>query len=97
MFYFLFSILVYLYQPNRELQKFLLLFQQSPLAKLHPLYILRMTGGLMYLSGALVMTFNVWMTLAGKLRDEAPMTSAAYDPDKDKPIVGARPDAVSAE
>ena len=70
-------------------------------AALHPMYILRMTGGLMYLSGALVMTFNVWMTLAGKLRDEAPMTSAAYDPDKDKPIVGSRPaahpDSVPAE
>ena len=66
-------------------------------AALHPMYILRMTGGLMYLSGALVMTFNVWMTLAGKLRDEAPMTSAAYDPDKDKPIVDARPDSVPAE
>ncbi len=66
-------------------------------AALHPMYILRMTGGLMYLSGALVMTFNVWMTLAGKLRDEAPMTSPHYDPAKDKPIVDARPDSVPAE
>ena len=61
------------------------------------MYLMRMTGGLLYLSGALVMTYNVWMTLAGKLRDEAPMTDTPYDPEKDKPIVGSRPDAVPAE
>ena len=70
-------------------------------AALHPMYIMRMTGGLLYLSGALIMTYNVWMTLAGKLRDEAPLTNASYDPAKDKPIVGsrpeARPDSVPAE
>ena len=62
-------------------------------AALHPMFIMRMTGGLLYLSGALVMSYNVWMTLAGKLRDEAPMTSPSYDPAKDKPIVGSRPAA----
>ena len=70
-------------------------------AALHPMFIMRMTGGLLYLSGALVMSYNVWMTLAGKLRDEAPMTSPSYDPAKDKPIVGSRPaahpDSVPAE
>ena len=62
---------------------------------------MRMTGGLLYLSGALIMTYNVWMTLSGKLRNEAPMTETPYDAEKDKPIVGSRPssapDAVPAE
>ncbi|WP_120077899.1 cytochrome-c oxidase, cbb3-type subunit I [Aurantiacibacter odishensis] len=56
-------------------------------AALHPMFLLRALGGLMYLAGALIMVFNVWMTIAGKLRDEAPMNDAKYDEAADRPFV----------
>ena len=56
-------------------------------AALHELYIIRALGGVMYLSGAIIMGYNVWMTIAGKLREEAPMGAMPeYDPEKDRPI-----------
>jgi cytochrome c oxidase cbb3-type subunit I len=51
-----------------------------------PMYIMRAFGGLLYLAGAVVMVVNVWATIAGKLRDEAPMGDTAHDPDKDRPL-----------
>ena len=56
-------------------------------AALHPMYLLRAFGGLLYLSGGVLLVVNTWMTIAGKLRDEKPMTIAAYDEDADRPIV----------
>jgi len=56
-------------------------------AALHPMYLLRAFGGLLYLSGAVIMTANVWLTIAGKLREEAPLRQAAYDPAADRPLV----------
>ncbi|MEO6215469.1 MAG: cytochrome-c oxidase, cbb3-type subunit I [Sphingomonas sp.] len=53
---------------------------------MHPYYLIRATGGLLYLAGALIMVWNIWMTIAGKLRDEAPMSSPAYDPARDRPL-----------
>ncbi|WP_137680203.1 cytochrome-c oxidase, cbb3-type subunit I [Aurantiacibacter suaedae] len=61
-----------------------------------PMYVARAVGGLLYMSGAVVMTYNVWMTLAGKLRDEKPMSDAAYDPEADRPIT-TTPSTVPAE
>ena len=55
-------------------------------AALHPMFLLRAFGGLLYLTGAGIMTANVWMTIAGKLRDEAPLRQAAYDPAADRPL-----------
>jgi cytochrome c oxidase cbb3-type subunit 1 len=55
-------------------------------AALHPMYILRAVGGLMYLSGALIMVYNIWMTIAGKQRVEAPMGDTAHDEAADRPI-----------
>ena len=61
-------------------------------AALHELYIIRALGGVMYLSGAIIMGYNVWMTIGGKLREEKPMGAMpAYDPDKDRPIAGSAP------
>ncbi len=65
-------------------------------AALHPMYVMRAAGGLMYLGGALIMSYNIWMTLAGKQRVEAPLNDAAYDPEADRPIVN-QPSAVPAE
>ncbi|RGP39850.1 Cytochrome-c oxidase [Altererythrobacter insulae] len=55
-------------------------------AALKPMYALRVLGGLFYLGGACVLVFNVWMTIAGRLRTEAPMSDARYDPQTDRPI-----------
>ncbi len=64
-------------------------------AALHPMYLLRAFGGLLYLAGAVVMTINIWKTIAGSpLREEAPMTDTPYDAAKDHPLV---PAAVPAE
>ncbi|MBA4766932.1 MAG: cytochrome-c oxidase, cbb3-type subunit I [Porphyrobacter sp.] len=53
---------------------------------LHPMYILRAVGGLMYLSGALIMAFNIAMTIAGKVREEAAMGETAHDETADRPL-----------
>ncbi len=56
-------------------------------AALHPMFLMRALGGLMYLAGAIVMVVNVWMTIAGKLRSEAPMSDAKYDEAADRPAL----------
>ncbi len=66
-------------------------------AALHPMFVLRAFGGLLYLAGAGVMVWNVWMTIAGKQRVEAPLDDAAYDPDLDRPLPARQPHAVPAE
>ncbi len=53
-----------------------------------PMYLIRAAGGLLYLAGAIVLVYNVWMTIAGKQRDEKPMTETPHNEDLDKPIVG---------
>ncbi|MGN6357323.1 MAG: cytochrome-c oxidase, cbb3-type subunit I [Novosphingobium sp.] len=55
-------------------------------AALHPMFLLRAFGGLLYLIGGAIMTANVWLTIAGKLREEAPLRQAAFDPAKDRPL-----------
>ncbi|MCU0948849.1 MAG: cytochrome-c oxidase, cbb3-type subunit I [Porphyrobacter sp.] len=54
---------------------------------LNKMYALRAFGGLLYLSGAVIMAYNVWMTIAGKLRNEAPLGDTPYDEAADRPIV----------
>jgi cytochrome c oxidase cbb3-type subunit 1 len=55
--------------------------------------VIRTAGGLLYFAGSIFMVWNIWMTIAGKLRDEAPMATAAFDPAKDRPVVQAAPPA----
>jgi cytochrome c oxidase cbb3-type subunit I len=52
-----------------------------------PMYLIRAAGGLLFLSGALLMAYNVWMTIAGKIRVEAPMTETPYNPAADRPLL----------
>ena len=68
-------------------------------AALHPMYVMRAAGGLMYLGGALIMSYNIWMTIAGYQRAEAPMSDMEYDEEADRPLPphGARPQAEPAE
>jgi cytochrome c oxidase cbb3-type subunit 1 len=62
-------------------------FSETVMA-MFPMYLIRAFGGLLFLSGALVMVVNVWMTIAGKIREERPMTETPYDAEADRPIVG---------
>jgi len=55
-------------------------------AALNEMYIMRAFGGGLYLLGGAVMTYNIWMTLAGRMRTEAPMTQPDYNAEKDRPI-----------
>ncbi|MBP1851133.1 cytochrome-c oxidase, cbb3-type subunit I [Rhizobium halophytocola] len=41
-----------------------------------PYYVLRAVGGGMYLLGGLIMAYNIWMTILGHERQEAPMPGA---------------------
>lgn len=55
-------------------------------AAMKPYYLIRAAGGALYLLGALFMVWNVAQTLRGRLRNEAPLTDAPYDPALDKPL-----------
>lgn len=46
------------------------------IAAMHPYYITRMFGGLLFLCGGLIMAYNIFRTIRGDLRDEAPMGSS---------------------
>jgi cytochrome c oxidase cbb3-type subunit 1 len=65
-------------------------------AALHPYYVIRTAGGLLYFVGALFMVWNIWMTIAGKLRSEAPLADAAFDPASDRPVVRTPADGAAA-
>ena len=56
-------------------------------AALKPMYMLRAFGGILYVAGSFVMVANVWMTIRGKLRNEAPMSDAPHNPEADRPYV----------
>ncbi|WP_269933154.1 cytochrome-c oxidase, cbb3-type subunit I [Aminobacter sp. HY435] len=58
-------------------QGFLVYSFVESVAAMMPYYVLRTVGGLMYLAGALVMAWNVYMTIRGKVREEVPMPGAA--------------------
>jgi cytochrome c oxidase cbb3-type subunit 1 len=44
---------------------------------MYPYYVLRVVGGLLYLSGALIMAYNVFMTIRGEIREETSMGAEA--------------------
>ena len=56
-------------------------------AAMHPMYLMRATGGLLYLSGALIFAFNIAMTIAGRIRVEKPMTETPYNAAADRPLL----------
>ena len=45
-------------------------------AAMHPYYVVRTIGGLLFLAGALVMAYNIYRTIRGDIRKEAPMGAA---------------------
>jgi cytochrome c oxidase cbb3-type subunit 1 len=56
-------------------------------AAMHPMYLFRAVGGLLYLSGALIFAFNIAMTIAGRIRVEKPMTETPYNAASDRPLL----------
>ena len=56
-------------------------------AALRPMYLLRAFGGTLYLAGGVLMVANVWLTILGRQRAEAPMHDVVYDPEADRPLV----------
>lgn len=42
---------------------------------MHPMYLIRALGGLLFVIGALIMVYNIWMTIAGHIADENEKTS----------------------
>ena len=58
-------------------QGFLVYSFAETVAAMHPYYVMRAAGGALYLAGALIMAFNVTMTILGYQRDEEPVTGAA--------------------
>lgn len=56
-------------------------------AAIHPMYVLRAFGGLLYLIGAGFMTYNIWRTIAvGDQRREAPLHTIDQNRDADRPL-----------
>ncbi len=58
-------------------QGFLVYSFAETVAAMHPFYVLRAIGGTMYLTGGLIMAWNVYQTIRGNLREETPMGEAA--------------------
>jgi cytochrome c oxidase cbb3-type subunit 1 len=44
---------------------------------MHPFYVIRAVGGLLFLAGALIMVYNCWRTARGDVRAEEPMARPA--------------------
>jgi len=51
-----------------------------------PYYLIRAAGGLLYLSGSVIMAWNVYQTIRGRLRDEAPLAATSHNPALDHPL-----------
>ena len=48
---------------------------------MHPYYVIRMFGGLLYLSGALIMVYNLWMTVRSEsLAESADAVQPGFAP-----------------
>ena len=52
-------------------------FVETVAAK-HVEYVVRMAGGLMYLTGVLLMIYNVWRTIRGDAPEEVATSDLAY-------------------
>jgi cytochrome c oxidase cbb3-type subunit 1 len=58
-------------------QGFLVYSFAETVQAMHPYYVMRAIGGLMYLAGALLMAFNITMTILGYEREEEPIGGAS--------------------
>jgi cytochrome c oxidase cbb3-type subunit 1 len=46
-------------------------------AAMHPYYVIRWLGGVLYLTGALIMAFNLWKTVT-EVEGTQPLTTPAH-------------------
>jgi cytochrome c oxidase cbb3-type subunit 1 len=46
-------------------------------AAMHPYYLIRAAGGLLFLLGSLIMVYNVWRTIQGDVRQETGLPAVA--------------------
>jgi cytochrome c oxidase cbb3-type subunit 1 len=63
-----------------DAQGFLVYSFAETVAAMFPYYVMRALGGALYLAGALVMTFNITMTILGHQREEDPIGGASFQP-----------------
>ncbi|WP_448579967.1 cytochrome-c oxidase, cbb3-type subunit I [Thermaurantiacus sp.] len=64
------------------------------MAAMHPYYVIRLIGGLFYLTGGLVFLYNIVRTIRGEVRAEAPLDQGpVHDPGRDQPLPGQLPGA----
>ena len=54
-------------------QGFLVYSFAETVAAMHPYYVMRAAGGALYLAGAVIMAFNITMTILGYVRKEEPI------------------------
>jgi cytochrome c oxidase cbb3-type subunit 1 len=54
---------------------------------LHPMYLMRASGGLFYLAGGILFAFNMVMTIRGRIRVEKPMTETPHNAAADRPLL----------
>ena len=45
-------------------------------AAMHPFYVIRALGGLLYVIGGVIMAYNIWRTARGDIREEVPYETA---------------------
>ena len=62
-----------------DAQGYLVYSFAETVAALHPYYLMRLTGGLLYLAGALIMAFNLIQTVRGVKQAPAAATLAAAE------------------
>ena len=55
-------------------QGFLIYSFAESVAAMHPYYVMRAFGGALYLSGVVIMAWNIFMTIRGHQREEVPTT-----------------------
>ncbi|UJQ94677.1 cytochrome-c oxidase, cbb3-type subunit I [Mariluticola halotolerans] len=60
-----------------DAEGFLVYSFAETVAAMHPYYVLRVMGGLLYLTGGLIMAWNVYQTIRGNVRDEKPIVAQA--------------------
>lgn len=58
-------------------QGFLVYSFAESVAAMHPYYVLRIFGGVLYLLGGLIMAWNVYKTIRGDIRDEKPLVATS--------------------
>jgi len=44
---------------------------------MHPYYVIRAMGGVLYFTGTLIMTYNIWRTIRGDVRSSEPLAAPA--------------------